>query len=296
MKRSEDIISNNINYNQNNEYSSNYKADYNSNHKKSTKKNLQQGKSYINDENENNEHIDNKEYLNTKGTKKTNKNIYENKNENYENENNNNIINNEIENNGENKDSLEKQEENQAGIEKDEFMDALDLDLKKQAEDIFNLFVTEISPKNMDPVAVDLFEMQNLLEVIGIRKNEFEINCAIKKIKSEKLKSFKYEDKFTKGNFIDIVESFLEFRIEDKLLVEVFRKIDLEGNGILNLIKMQEISKKYELELSNEELVEILEFFNMEKYLENKNSQQQYENFKSTFDFEKFCKLYYQGG
>lgn len=277
---------------------SNYKGENHSSNNQKSNKNLNQSNKAYNDKGKNhienqfnnkddyNSNLNKKEYLNTKGTKKTMRN-QNNQNPNNEEENNNDSENNENE---------EIENENPNEIEQDEFLESLEINLRMQAEEIFDLFVNEISPKIMNPIAVDLFEMQNLLEVIGIRKNEFEINCALKKIKSEKLKSFKYEDIYTKENFIDVVESFLEFRIEDKLLVEVFRKIDLEENGVLNLVKLQEVSRKYQLNLSNEELIEILEFFNMESYLENKNSGQQYQNFKSTFDFEKFCKLYYQGG
>ena len=137
--------------------------------------------------------------------------------------------------------------------------------------------------------------MQNLLDVLGIRKNEYEINSSLKKLKGEKPKQFKVDDEFTKENFLDIVESFHEFRVEDKFLVEAFRKIDTEENGILNLMKIQEISNKLKLNFTEEEIKEILEYFTMETYLNNNNAGIKYQNFKSQFDFENFCKLYYQG-
>lgn len=187
----------------------------------------------------------------------------------------------------------ENQDENQT--EKDDIMENLEVNLLKHGDEIFDLFVFEISKKETDPPAIDLFEMQNLLDVVGIIKNEFEINCSLKKIKGENPKSFIYEDKYTKENFLDVLDSFLEFRVEDKLLVEAFRKIDPQEDGILNAVKLEEISKKLGLGFSSEEIIDILEYFNMEKYLINKNSGNNYQNYSSTFDFEKFCKLYYQG-
>ena len=52
---------------------------------------------------------------------------------------------------------------------------------------------------------------------------------------------FSLDERYSKVNFIDIVKSFLEFRIEDKILVEVFMTIDPKENGYLNLNKLQSV-------------------------------------------------------
>ena len=47
--------------------------------------------------------------------------------------------------------------------------------------------------KNEEKLAIpsiNLYEVQNLMEVLGIRKNEIEINCSIKKLKGDKPKCF----------------------------------------------------------------------------------------------------------
>lgn len=143
---------------------------------------------------------------------------------------------------------------------------------------------------------ISLYELQNLMDVLGIKKNEFEINSSIKKLKQEKPKTYSQDEKYSKENLIDIVRSFLEYRIEDKILVEVFRKIDVQQNGYLNISKLKAINESKLLNFSEEEMLDILYFFNMEEYMENKlKGVQNIDENEMKFDFQKFSKLYYQG-
>ena len=179
------------------------------------------------------------------------------------------------------------------------------LNLIQIAGDCFDYYVNSIrSKKNL--IDIDLYEVKNLLEVIGIKKNEYEIRNKIFELKNEQMKKFKEDEKYSKQNFCDIVEGFKQYRIDDKLLVEVFRHIDTENEGIINMNKLIRINKEIGLNFTDEEMKDILEFFELEEkfFIKDKKVKEEINhkpysygnsNKNVTMDFEKFCKLYYQG-
>jgi Ca2+-binding EF-hand superfamily protein len=258
---------------------------------------------------------------------------YDGNNSDHDNNNNNKSVKSNEDYQNESFNSTEKRQE----IENDPILSKFDINLIKFADEIFDMYVEnekkekdkeigEIkenkdirsnydNKSNIDLISkksnksknskqtqegngkITLYEVQNLLEVLGIKKNDIEINCSIKKIKQEKPKKFSQDETYSKENFIDIVKVFFEYRIEDKILVEVFRKIDKEENGYLNLDKLKTINDKNLLNFSTEEMNDILNFFNMEEYIKSikENKYINDHEYSTKFDFKKFSDLYYQG-
>jgi Ca2+-binding EF-hand superfamily protein len=175
------------------------------------------------------------------------------------------------------------------------------IDLIKMAKDCFQYYFDKVR-KNKIIRTIDIYEIQNLLDVIGIKKNIHEINNKIIQLKSDRPKDFPVDNKFTESNYISIAESFKDYRIEDKLLVQAFREIDKESDGTININKLRRINKERNLGFTEEEMVEMLEFFEIDlkmkkKYLKNlaDEDKQNDQDGEKLFDYETFCKLYYQG-
>lgn len=170
------------------------------------------------------------------------------------------------------------------------------IDIVKIGGECFDLFTQNVKKKIQ--AKIDIYEVINLLDVIGIKKNEFDVKNKILEIKSENPKKFSSEEKHTRQNFCDIVDAFRTYRIDEKLLVAAFRKIDKEEDGTIDFFDLQRINKEKKLNFTDEEIYEMLDFFEMEEKMKQNLSLKQYnsENKEDPFlTFENFCKLYYQG-
>lgn len=166
------------------------------------------------------------------------------------------------------------------------------VDITKIAEDCFRTYIKNY--RKVFSSTIDNHEFKNLLEVIGIKKNEYEINNVINKVKTEKSKTFEHDQNgYTIVNFIDVAKELKEYRIDDKLLVKVFKTIDDEGDGLIGMHNMEEISKKLNLDLSKEEINDMLGYFDIENIV--KHGDNYIANNKFLMTFEEFSKLYYQG-
>lgn len=169
------------------------------------------------------------------------------------------------------------------------------IDILKIAAESFDTYMIEVKGKKKKKI--DMFEVQNLLDVLGIKKNEYEIGNKISELKSENPKKFPYENKYTRDNFVDIVDAFRNYRIDEKLLVACFRKIDKEEDGTIGLFDLRRINMERNLKMSEEEIFEILEFFEMDEKMKHRVTlaEKVTEEQAPYLTFEKFCKLYYQG-
>jgi Ca2+-binding EF-hand superfamily protein len=166
------------------------------------------------------------------------------------------------------------------------------VDIIKIAEECFKMYIKK--QRKVNSSTIDNYEIKNLLEVIGIKKNEFEINNAINKVRMEKPKTFENDENgYTLTNFMDVVRVLKDYRIEDKLLVKVFKTIDDESDGLIQLENLEEISKKLNLDLSREEINDMLGYFDIENIVKNGPDYKPPNNYE--MDFEEFSRLYYQG-
>jgi Ca2+-binding EF-hand superfamily protein len=172
------------------------------------------------------------------------------------------------------------------------------LDLIKFASDAFEIYIKEVKKNKFDTTdKIDMYEIKNLLDVIGIKKNDFEINNKLIELKSEHPKKFR-DDKYSKECFLDVVEAFKNYRIDEKLLVAFYRALDKEEDGTVGFFDLKRISAEKKLNFSDEEIYEILQFFEMEDRVINNNpipDSGEEEDEKYFLTFEKFCKIYYQG-
>ena len=98
---------------------------------------------------------------------------------------------------------------------------------------------------------------------------------------------------------MDLVELTKDYRLEEKYLVEAFRLIDKEGEGTVNFNKIKRISIEKQLNFTDEEIKDMLNYFEIEDNLKNlllygiKSNDDIDE--KNIFDYNKFCELYYEG-
>jgi hypothetical protein len=166
------------------------------------------------------------------------------------------------------------------------------VDIVQLADECFDIY--QVTVKNRYFRLIDVNEVQNLLDVLGIKKNLFEIkNCIID---LKRTKKFRNDDKYSKQNFLDIVEFFRNYRIDDKILAEVYREIDSQCDGYITFEDIQYISRTKNLNFSKEEINDILNYFELENIVKSELQNKTYiSKEKNYFDFEKFCKLYYQG-
>ena len=166
------------------------------------------------------------------------------------------------------------------------------VDIVQLADECFDIY--QVTVKNRNFRLIDINEVQNLLDVLGMKKNLFEIkNCIID---LKRTKKFRTDDKYTKQNFLDIVEFFKNYRIDDKILAEVYREIDSQCDGYITYEDIQNISRTKNLNFSKEEINDILNYFELENIVKSEMQNKPYmPKEKNYFDFEKFCKLYYQG-
>lgn len=163
------------------------------------------------------------------------------------------------------------------------------INLITMASDCFDLYINNFKNPTKDPKIsekLDIYEIINLLDVLGIKKSIHEIKAKVNLIKIEKFKDYSSDDKYSKSNFLDLVEGFKDYRIDHKLLIEAFRELDQDNEGIINQNKIGRVNEELKLGLSREEINDIINYFDLE---DPKNSN------KTPLDFEKFCQLYYQG-
>jgi hypothetical protein len=166
------------------------------------------------------------------------------------------------------------------------------VDIIQLADECFDIYQVTVKYRNFR--LIDINEVQNLLDVLGIKKNLFEIKNCILDLK--RTKKFRTDDKYNKQNFLDIVEFFKNYRIDDKLLAEVFRSIDSQCDGYITFEDIQYISRTKKLNFTKEEINDILNYFELEDITKCEMQNKNYvPKEKSYFNFEKFCKLYYQG-
>ncbi len=166
-----------------------------------------------------------------------------------------------------------------------QYMGIYSFELIPVAEECFDYFVSKEQKKLNNVYYIEFEEMKNLLVVIGIKKNKYEIMEKIEHIRAYKPKSFFFENKYTKENFIDIVKSFADYRIEEKFLIQIFNEIDCDGQGYIDINKVRDISKKMKLNLTDEDITDMLT-------LESISSKKEVTDDK--IDYERFCKLFYK--
>ncbi len=152
------------------------------------------------------------------------------------------------------------------------------------ADELFEYYSSKENKKINNIYYIDFEELKNLLVIIGIKKNKHEILEKIENIRAYKPKSFFFENKYTKENFIDIVRSFADFRIEEKLLVQIFNEIDSDRQGYIDIKKVKDLCLKMKLNLTDEEIQDMLTLGQVGSKKEEGNK----------IDYEMFCKLFYK--
>jgi Ca2+-binding EF-hand superfamily protein len=152
------------------------------------------------------------------------------------------------------------------------------------AEELYEYFSSKENKKLNNIYYIDFADLKNLLVIIGIKKNKHEILEKIENIRAYKPKSFFFENKYTKENFIDIVKSFADYRIEEKILVQIFNEIDSDAEGYIDIKKVKDLCLKMKLNLTDQEIQDMLT-------LGAVGSKKQ-EGDK--IDYEMFCKLFYK--
>lgn len=155
------------------------------------------------------------------------------------------------------------------------------IDLIDFAKDAWDLYIYNVK-KELD-LLIDIYEMQSLLDVIGIKKNIIEIKMKLIVLAQKKPKEYPSDKFFSFDNFLDVVESFKSYRVEDKLLVSAFQAMEVNFDGMIDENNLMIVNHKYKLNLTRQEILDILNFFN-ENPVDN-----------PSLSFEDFCNLYYQG-
>jgi Ca2+-binding EF-hand superfamily protein len=150
------------------------------------------------------------------------------------------------------------------------------------AKEAWELYIYNVR-KSTNESTVDIYELQSLLDVIGIKKNTIEIKMKLIILAQKKPKEYPSDKTFSFDNFIDVVESFRTYRIDDKLLVSAFQSMEVNYDGRIDEYNLYIINSKYSLGMTRDEIRDILNFFN-ETPVEN-----------PSLSFEEFCNLYYQG-
>jgi Ca2+-binding EF-hand superfamily protein len=159
-------------------------------------------------------------------------------------------------------------------------------DLIPVAEECFDYFVSKEEKKMNNLYFIEFEELKNLLMVIGIKKNIYEILEKIENIKAYKPKTFFFENKYTKENFIDIVKSFEDYRIEEKFLIQIFNEIDKDGEGYIDIEKVRNLTKVMNLDFTDEEIDDML---SLDSIGSNRN-----KDLNRKIDYETFCNLFYK--
>jgi hypothetical protein len=174
--------------------------------------------------------------------------------------------------------------------EDDENEDIFDIDILKFAEEIWEIYIYSIrnnikleDRSNLPEQTLNLNEVQMLIDIIGIKKNIMEIKLNIAILAQRKPTEYTSTTNMTHNNFLDIVESFRNYRIDDKLLVRVFQELEKNGDGKLDLQNLMNSNQQLGLNMSKNDLLDILNYFNDEF------------NPNASLSFENFTELYYQG-
>ena len=116
-----------------------------------------------------------------------------------------------------------------------QFLSIYSVDLRSLADELFDYYVLNVSNKKMNNIYfIEYDDLRNLLMILGIKKNDYDLRIIVERLKTTNPKSFYFEDKYTKINFIDIVEMFSNYRIDEKVIVEVFNEIDIDRDGYIN--------------------------------------------------------------
>ena len=157
------------------------------------------------------------------------------------------------------------------------------IDIEMFAQEVWDIYIYEMR-KEIGNEKIDIYEMQMLLDIIGIKKNEIEIKMKLVILAQKYPKEYRSDKYYSNKNYLDVVKSFKAYRIEDKLLVSAFQVMEVNGDGTIDASNLQVINKKYNLGMTSEEINDILNFYN------------DVPQPKASLSFEQFCNLYYEGG
>jgi Ca2+-binding EF-hand superfamily protein len=165
-----------------------------------------------------------------------------------------------------------------------QYMGIYSFELIAVAEECYDYFVSKEEKKLNNVIYIEFEELKNLLVIIGIKKNRYEIMEKIENIKAYKPKTFYFENKYTKENFIDVVKSFADYRIEEKFLILMFNEIDKNGEGYIDVDKVKSLNKLMNLDFTDQEIDDMLSLNSIGR---NKETDRK-------IDYETFCKLFYK--
>src|SRR5690606_9521449 len=97
--------------------------------------------------------------------------------------------------------------------------------------------------------------------------------------------AFIAEDKFTKENVIDIVKTFLDYKVKDNILIEAWNRIDTNREGLVDFYKMRNICEKVGMGLNDDEILDMLNLSLSGFELKGGKN-------KENITYEDFCRLY----
>lgn len=178
-----------------------------------------------------------------------------------------------------------------------------DINILNLASELWGIYITQIKDNTTNNISlisklkedvlenkltgqetINIYEMQSLLDIIGIKKNINEIKLNINILIQKYPSNYLNIDSYNLSNFLDVVDSFRNNRIDDKLLVSAFQKLEVDGDGVIDINNLKTVNKNLNINLSDKELLDIVNFFN-----EGEN------NINAGLTFEEFTNLYYQG-
>ena len=132
-------------------------------------------------------------------------------------------------------------------------------------------------------------DIQLILNSIGIVKTDNDIKNAFLILSQENQEEYLSNEYYSKKNYLELVEMFKFNRIDEKILVNIFQLIDNSAEpdikGVITYNKLKTTSLEYNLDLSDKEILEMLNFFETSVNLS--------ENQK--LSYSQFFEMYYQG-
>lgn len=156
------------------------------------------------------------------------------------------------------------------------------INLSELASDVWDIYFEQYRMGEIDET-VDIYEIQMLMDIIGIKKNETEIKMKLVILAQKNPKDYLSDKYFSFDNFLELVESFKTYRIDDKLLVNAFQIMEVNGDGLIDIANLRKVNTQFNLNFSDQEMFDILNYFN---FIDISNP---------SLSFEDFCNLYYQG-
>jgi Ca2+-binding EF-hand superfamily protein len=165
-----------------------------------------------------------------------------------------------------------------------------DLDIVGLARTCFDEWM-KMNNKDKNNERIDIHQILIILDAVGIKKNEYEIQNKLQHLRNEG-NELADDDKVNKEEFVLLVKEIKKEKayIEEKFLAEAFSRIDTRGDGLIDFNSLKAFAKKANGDITDEEIIDMLNYFEINDDYVPSNDR---KNRKLTY--EQFYKLYHEG-